>query len=236
MKFAYLIEPPFNDVDASGTVIGCDVELARHVCRQLGAEPFDPIQAEFSELLPGLAAQNWRMTTGLFATDDRQKQALFTRPIWALPDGLLVASGNPLGIFGYGSIAQNPNAKLAVIRDQFQHRSAVEFSIPSDRIEIFEVYADAATAVATGKADAYASVARAHDGFVGLNPALKLETVIVPEVEKPPAFGSFAVGLSDQMLLADINLILDAYIGSAPHRDMMGRYGFTPTEVDRLLV
>ncbi|MGV3548626.1 hypothetical protein [Rhizobium sp.] len=30
MKFAYLIEPPFNHRDADGTVTGCDVELVRH--------------------------------------------------------------------------------------------------------------------------------------------------------------------------------------------------------------
>ncbi len=29
MKFAYLIEPPFNYREDDGTVTGCDVELAR---------------------------------------------------------------------------------------------------------------------------------------------------------------------------------------------------------------
>ncbi len=71
MKFAYLIEPPFNYVDAAGRITGCDVELARHVFSQLGLEPFKPVETEFGELLPGLADGRWRMTTGLFSTEKR---------------------------------------------------------------------------------------------------------------------------------------------------------------------
>ncbi|MEM9498986.1 MAG: transporter substrate-binding domain-containing protein, partial [Pseudomonadota bacterium] len=86
MKFAYLIEPPFNYVDASGRVTGCDVELAKYVFSEIGIAGFEPVETEFAELLPGVRDGKWRMTTGLFGTDERRKNALFSRPIWALPD------------------------------------------------------------------------------------------------------------------------------------------------------
>ena len=121
MKFAYLIEPPFNDRLEDGEIVGHDVEIARHVCDALG-ETFEPVETEFAQLLPGLADGRWRMTTGLFATDVRQAIATFSRPIWALSDGLLVAPGNPERLSGYRSIAENSRVRLAVIRDQFQHR------------------------------------------------------------------------------------------------------------------
>ncbi|MEM7076389.1 MAG: transporter substrate-binding domain-containing protein, partial [Pseudomonadota bacterium] len=137
MKFAYLIEPPFNYVDASGRVTGCDVELAKYVCAEIGIAGFEPVETEFAELLPGVRDGKWRMTTGLFGTDERRKNALFSRPIWALPDGLLVASGNQKGLSGYQSVAENSDVRLAVVRDQFQHRSAIEFGVSADRILIF---------------------------------------------------------------------------------------------------
>ena len=80
MKFAYLIEPPFNFVDGDGRVTGCDVELARLVCAALERGPFAPIETEFAELLPGLRTGRWRMTTGMFATTARQQDAAFSRP------------------------------------------------------------------------------------------------------------------------------------------------------------
>ncbi|GGX60730.1 ectoine/hydroxyectoine ABC transporter substrate-binding protein EhuB [Tateyamaria omphalii] len=232
MKFAYLIEPPFNYVDATGQVTGCDVELARHVFAELGIAEFEAVETEFAELLPGLQDSRWRMTTGLFATDERRRSALFSRPIWALPDGLLVAKGNPLGLSGYQSVADNSNVRLAVIRSQVQHRSALELGVDADQVAIFETYAAAARAVREGIADAYTSVGRAHSGFIEQNPEWGLELIMVPNSEKPPAFGSFAFGSNDPELLKDVDAVLSNFIGTDAHRNMVASFGFSPSEVD----
>jgi polar amino acid transport system substrate-binding protein len=231
MKFAYLIEPPFNYREPDGKVTGCDVELAQTVCKELGAERFQPIEAEFAELMPGLASGRWRMTTGLFVTEERRRKVSFSRPIWALPDGLLVAKGNPRRLDGYVSVAKSA-CRLAVIRDQFQHRSAVEFGVPDDRIVIFETYPEAAKAVENGTVDAYASVARAHSGFLVQHPKFAAELVTVPASEKPPAFGCFGFALTDDELRQSVDVVLDAYIGSPEHRAMMAKYGFDDAEID----
>ncbi|KMW59883.1 Extracellular solute-binding protein, family 3 [Candidatus Rhodobacter oscarellae] len=172
------------------------------------------------------------MTTGLFGTDERRKSARFSRPIWALPDGLLVAKSNPLGLSGYQSVADNPNARLAVIRDQFQHRSAVEFGVDENRIMIFETYKEAAKAVREGRADAYASVGMAHTGFIVQNAEWPIELILVPPNEKPPAFGSFAFWLEETELLREVDAVLSQYLGTEAHRKMVGKFGFSDQEVD----
>ena len=232
MKFAYLIEPPFNFRNADGSVSGCDVELAQHVFSALGVDSFEPVETEFAELLPGVADGRWRMTTGLFATEERKAIASFSRPIWALPDGLLVQEGNPFGLTGYRSVADRTDCVLAVIRDQFQHRSAVELGIPDDRILVFEAYTEAAEAVLRDDAAAYASVARAHSGFIELNPAMALAVETVPASEKEPAFGSFAFAKANDDFRQAVNGVLDRHIGSPEHRAMMARYGFSDREID----
>lgn len=232
MRFAFLIEPPFNFVDARGHVSGCDVELARYVFQELGIANFEPVETEFAALLPGLRDGRWRMTTGLFGTDERRKDAQFSRPIWALPDGLLVSAGNPLDLTGYRSVAERTDARLAVIRDQFQHRSAVEFGVMEDRISVFETYTEATQAVRDGQADAYASVGRAHAGFIEQNPDWPVELVLVSAEEKPPAFGSFAFSLNDTVLLQNVDAILSAFLGTDAHRNMVAQFGFSNAEVD----
>ena len=72
--------------------------LADKVCQLLELASFSPIATEFAELLPGLASGRWDMTTGLFISDERLKLVDFTRPIWMLPDGLLVAKNNPRAV------------------------------------------------------------------------------------------------------------------------------------------
>lgn len=235
MKFAYLIEPPFNHRTPEGTVTGTDVELAKIVVRELGLGEFEPVETEFAELLPGVAEGRWRMTTGLFSTDERRELAMFSRPIWGLPDGLLVKAGNPKGLSGYKSVAQQNNCRLAVIRDQFQHRSAIEFGVSDENIKIFQTYTDAANSVLNGDVDAYASVGRAHTGYIEVSNESRLEVVTVSSAEKQPAFGSFAFSKQDSELCEDVNRILRSYLGSAKHREMMMSFGFSNTEIDLVL-
>lgn len=233
MKFAYLIERPFNYRDATGIVTGCDVELARHVLAELG-ETFEPVEAEFAELLPGLSQGRWRMTTGLFATAERKRHALFSRPIWALPDGLLVLRGNPFGLTGYRSAAAT-GIRVAAIRDQVQHRAAMDFGIGDDRLLIFDTYEQAVHAVLAGAADAYASVARAHAGYLTQHPGLALDVITVPSVEKPPARGSFGFALDHAALCRSVDTALERFIGTPEHRALMARFGFDDAEIDLLL-
>jgi polar amino acid transport system substrate-binding protein len=231
-KFAYLIEPPFNYRDADGTVTGCDVALARTILRMVGLHDVEMVEAEFAHLLPGLSEGRWRTTTGLFATVERRRIAAFSRPIWALPDGLLVQKGNPLTLTGYRSVARTDGCKLAVIRGQIQHHFAVDLGVPKDRILVFETYTDAARAVAAGEAHAYASVARAHCGFLERNSDLQLEVVAVPPNEKEPAFGSFSFRKSDEAFRQAIDEALLVYVGSDEHRAMMKKFGFSDAEID----
>lgn len=232
MRFAYLIEPPFNYIDTDGRLTGCDVELARHLVQELNLGPFEPVQTAFAQLLPGVRDGLWRMTTGVFATKERRKMACFSRPIWALGDGLLVGKGNPLGLGGYVSIARHATARLAVIRDQIQHRSAQAAGVPAHRTAIFETYEQAAFAVREGQADAYASVGRAHSGFIARHPDWPLEWVAVPPAEAPPAFGCFGFGHHDRAVQRDVDAVLAVYLGSSAHRQMVASFGFADAEVD----
>lgn len=232
MKFAYIIEPPFNYRDKNNQVTGCDVELAKTILKKIGIDRFEPVEAEFSELLHGLKNGQWQMTTGLFDTEARREMAAFGKPIWALPDGLLVRKENPKHLTGYSSISRDDSCVLGVIRDQVQHDTAIELGVPEQRIKLFETYEAAASAVKDGLVDAYASVGRAHSGFMQQQKELQLEIVVIPSKEKQPASGSFAFNKSDVGLINAVNKALQSYLGSKEHRSMMEGFGFTQTEVD----
>jgi polar amino acid transport system substrate-binding protein len=235
LVFAYLQEPPFCYRDDDDVVRGCDVELAQVLVAMAGGGAFEPVEAEFAQLLPGLLDRRWMMTTGLFATDERRRRVDFSRPIWALHDGLLVRAANPRGIAGYGSLALDGSAVLGVIVDQVQHATAMRLGVPTARIRLFRTQDEAARAVATGDVDAYASVATAHRGYLASRPDDCLAVVDVPVAEQPPAFGAFAFARESDDLRDAIDEALASYLGSPAHRALMSRYGFTAAEVDRVL-
>jgi polar amino acid transport system substrate-binding protein len=221
LVFAYLQEPPFCYRDDDDVVGGCDVELARAVATMAGGGAFQPVEAEFAQLLPGLLDQRWIMTTGLFVTDERRRRVDFSRPIWALHDGLLVRAANPRGIAGYGSLALDGSAVLGVIVDQVQHATAVRLGVPTDRIRLLKTQDEAARAVAKGDVDAYASVATAHRGYLAHRRDAGLAVVDVPVAEQPPAFGAFAFSRESDNLRDAIDDALDSYLGSPAHRALM---------------
>jgi polar amino acid transport system substrate-binding protein len=234
MIFAFLEEPPFCFTESSSAVSGCDVELARAVCERLGFD-FQPIATEFAHLLPGLADERWTMTTGLFVSDERQKLVDFSRPIWALADGLLVAEGNPRKLAGYRSLAADGTALLGVIAGQVQGHTALENGVPPERLSIFATQAEAAEAVAGGAVHAYASVAMAHRGYVARMSGAPFTVIDVPTAEKQPAFGAFALRKTDAALREAIDACLGDILGSRWHRDLMARYGFSEADIDRVL-
>ena len=94
----------------------------------------------------------------------------------------------------------------------------------------------AAKAVRDRQADAYASVGSAHTGSIEQNPDWNVDLVVVPAVEKPPAFGSFGFALDDDRFQSDIDNVLCAFPGSDAHRRMAARFGFSDAEVDLVAV
>ena len=235
LVFAYLQEPPFCFRESDGSVRGCDVELARALSAIAGGGAFEPVEAEFAQLLQGLLDNRWMMTTGLFVTEERRRSVDFSRPIWALHDGLMVRATNPRAIAGYRSLGRNDSAVLGVIAAQVQHATALRLGVPADRIRLFRTQDEAAGAVAQGHVDAYASVAAAHRGYLAKRPDASLIVVDVPIEETPAAYGAFAFAKANAGLREAIDDALGSYLGSPEHRALMSRYGFAAREVDRVL-
>jgi polar amino acid transport system substrate-binding protein len=191
VRFAWIDERPFS-YEVGGVVTGCDVELARRAFAALG-HPFEPIHTTFDELLPGIRQDRWHVTTGMFVTAERQAQAFFTRPIWSLRDGLLVAHPKRY-ITGYTALARE-QLKVAVLKGQVQRDHALRLGIDPAHLVEFDSYAEAAAAVLDGRVAAYASVALAHEEHLSTLPQHERGLAIcvpVPPAEVAPAPGAFA--------------------------------------------
>ncbi|MGX1788484.1 transporter substrate-binding domain-containing protein [Bosea sp. NPDC055332] len=227
--FAYLDEPPFCWPAANGTAQGCDVELVTAALRMLGIAEFEQQLTTFAELLPGLASGRWTVTTPLFVTAERRQLVDFSRSVWALADGLLVRSADQGRLTGYRAVAA-AGACLVVVGGQVQEQAGLAAGIAPERTIRVATQEEAVAAVRTGQADAYASVAMAHRGYLARQPDAALAVVSVPASESAPAAGAFAFGKQHAALRTRFDAALESLIGSGWHRAMMARHGFAAGE------
>jgi len=232
--FAYLDEPPFCAPAADGPV-GCDVEVAFAVLRAIGIERIETKLVTFAELLPGVASGAWQINTPLFITEERARLVDFSRPVWSLADGLMVQAGNPKRLASYGALAAHADARLVVVADQVQEQRALAAGLDGARVLRVATQPEAVAAVRDSRADAYASVAMAHRGFLRAAPDAQLDVVDFGAAGGAAAQGAYSFAKANTDLRRAFDGALQRFLGSPEHRAIMQRYDFADADIDRVL-
>jgi polar amino acid transport system substrate-binding protein len=232
--FAYLDEPPFCAPTADGPA-GCDVEVAFAVLRAIGVARIETRLVTFAELLPGVADGAWHINTPLFVTAERAQLVDFSRPVWSLADGLMVHAGNPKRLTSYRALAAHADARLVVVADQVQEQRALAAEFDPARVLRVATQPEAVAAVRDGRADAYASVAMAHRGFLRAVPDARLAVVDFGAEAGAAAEGAYSFAKSNAELRRAFDGELQRFLGSPEHRAIMRRYDFADADVDRVL-
>lgn len=233
--FAYLDEPPFCAPGPDSAPVGCDVEVAFAVLRSIGIERIEARLVTFAELLPGVAGGRWHINTPLFVTEERARLVDFSRPCWSLADGLMVRAAHAGRFDSYATLAADARARLVVVADQVQEQRALAAGVSPQRVLHVATQAQAVAAVRDGRADAYASVAMAHRGFLLANPDDALCVADFGASGGAAAVGAYSFAKLNAALRIAFDDALGRYLGSPQHRAIMRRYGFTDADVERVL-
>jgi polar amino acid transport system substrate-binding protein len=227
VTMAILDEPPFCWLDPAGVAAGCDVEVASIVLRRAGVGSLSFHQVTFADLIPGLLDDRWQVTTGMFVTEPRRRLVRFTRPVWAVPDGLIVRAGDAGRFASYRDVAGDPGAaRLGVVVGQVQRDSARAAGVPAERLMVFATQDEAVRAVATGLVDAAASTAVGNRALVARLDDPGLVAVDLRTAGAPPV-GAFALAPAHAELADAVDAALAGYLGSPEHRALLARHGVT---------
>lgn len=74
--------PPFNFMQADGTVAGFDVEIGQELCKRIGAE-CEVVAQDWDGIIPGLLAKKYDfIIASMFITEERKQQVAFTEPYY----------------------------------------------------------------------------------------------------------------------------------------------------------
>ena len=224
---------PYAYANEKGQLTGADAEIAKLVIEKMGIKSMDGVLTEFGALIPGLRAGRFDIVLAMFINPTRCAQVAFSEPVYKIGQGIVVKSGNPLGVKGYDDLVKNDKLRIAVMAGAVQSTYLKKLGVPDARVSAFPDGPSAIAAVRAGRADVFTiSNLPARRLLETAGPSAGLEMVADmadPIIDGKPGRGydGFAFRQEDKDLLAAFNAALAEVAATPKFLAAMEPFGFT---------
>lgn len=202
---------PYEFLDGEGMVAGADVELAKHIAKQLGVElVIEPL--DFDTVIASVATGKVDLAiSGISPTEERKQSMLFSMGYHSEGDQvLLVLAKNAeqykaLEDFSGKSVAaQNGSLQQALVQEQ----------LPGAKMENIIKIPDAIMMVMTAKVDALAVASNVADQYIKNYPEL---VIAGPKFDYHNDGEAVAIPLGSPKLLEKVNEIVKDVVDSGQY-------------------
>jgi polar amino acid transport system substrate-binding protein len=209
--------PPFEELNADGSVTGIEIEIMELICEKLGVE-LDIKQMDFDSVLPGVQAAKYDVgVSGISVTPAREKNVKFTTPYCLAAQAIVVLEGSEIQ-----SKADLTGKKISVQSGT----TAESFCLENNyEVSAFKANTDAQTAMVSGKVAAWViddlTAAEMVAAYNEANPTTKLVILDEAMTTEPYAF-AFNMGSAD--LVNEINKILEELVTDGTVKKIFEEY------------
>nr|WP_306812702.1 ectoine/hydroxyectoine ABC transporter substrate-binding protein EhuB [Paenibacillus soyae] len=230
-------ENPYAYKDENGELTGEAVEIARVILERLGIKEMRGEISEFSALIAGLNAERFDMiTAGMFINPDRCQAVLFADPEYSIGEGLAVKAGNPLALNSYKAIAENKDAKVAVMAGAVEIGYLEASGVAESQMVIVQNQDDAISALQTGRADAMTMTGPALQSRLDEAADSSIERVMdfeqpVVDGKSVRGYGATAFRMEDTSFRDAFNAELAKMKESGELLEILQPFGFTEQEL-----
>ena len=223
-------EPPYTQVDADGTVTGCEPDVLRAVCKRLGIDEVQGIITPYESMIPGLNANRWDViAAGLFMKESRCAQVLYSEPVIVSTESFATPKGNPKGITSVAAILADPSLRIAVLPGGFEEGVLKTANVPaSQQVKIND-----------GRSGLEALKANRADAF--MLPTLSLQALAADDssfdisepLDDAPRTGSGAAfRQADSAFHEAYNKELEAFKATPEFTEILTKWGFDASLVE----
>ena len=229
LRVAIANEPPYTQVNADGTVSGCEPDVLRAVCQRMGIKDIQGVVTPYASMIPGLNANRWDViAAGLFMKQSRCGQVDYSEPVIVSTESFATPKGNPKGITSIAAVTSNSGLKIAVLPGGFEEGILKTSKVPDSQ----------QVKVSDGRSGIEAVKANRADAF--LLPTLSLRAlakddagfdVSAPLKDAPRTGSGAAFRKSDASFHDAYNKELAAFKQTSQFADILNKWGFDPTVV-----
>lgn len=230
-------ETPYAYATPDGKLTGEAVEVARAVLARLGIHQMHGVLTEFGSLIPGLMAGRFDIiTAGMFITPQRCQQVAFANPEYSIGGALAVRAGNPLNLHSYEDIANNPQARVAVMAGAVEYNYLKDSGVSDSQIVIVPDQPSAVAALQAGRVDSITMTGPALQAVLDAAGDPNLERVMdfvdtVIDGRSTRGYGAAAFRKEDADFVEAFNRELEALKESGELLEILRPFGFTEQEL-----
>lgn len=227
-------EIPYGWIE-NGDAKGIAPDVAEVVLANLGIENVEWVVTEFGSLIPGLKAGRFDMVAASQAVlPQRCQQVDFSIVGSSYGEGLLVQAGNPQDIHGYEAFVENSDLQLGIVSGADQLEFAQAMGIPGGQLVAIQSNADALSAVATGRIDAYAGTSLTVAGLAKESDKVEVAAPFNdPIIDGQPvrSWGAFTFPSESDALRIAYNAALKQFQQTDEWREIQMGHGLSEADV-----
>lgn len=212
--------PPFNTLNADGTLAGLDVDMANALCEEMKAK-CTIVAQDWDGIIPGLMAKKYdAIIASMSITEDRKKQIDFTNKYYTTP--LAVAVPNDSTLAGVTvadlkdkTVGAQAGTTQAIYATDVYGKAGVD-------VKLYPTQDEAAADMTNGRIDALIS-----DKFVvvdWLNNAGKDCCKMLGDVPGTETEAGIGIRKGDDALREKFNKAIDAIVANGTHKKIVAKY------------
>jgi lysine-arginine-ornithine-binding protein len=181
--------PPYNATDASGKLVGFEIDLANELCKRTQMT-CEIIQQDWDGMIPALMNKRYdAIMAGMAITPERQKQIMFSKPYSTTPAWFVGAKDGILkDAKTLDDIKAALKGKTVGVQRSTIHQNFLEQKVPGIEVRLYDTVDDTNLDLANGRIDA------ALGDSLGWDPFLKS-----PEGQNFNHFGPDLTGKDDPL-------------------------------------
>ncbi len=229
LKVAIGNEAPQAYMKADGTITGVEVEILRHVVKELGITDLQGEITPFESMIPGLQAKRWDViAAGLNMKQSRCESALFSEPTIVSTESFAVKKGNPKNLTSLKSIVDDPGVTVGTLPGSFEETSLEHAGVPKSQISLLQDIRSGFDALQAGRIDAYFSPTSGLKEIAKDTPAVEV-TAPLPDALKA---GSGVVFRKEDVAFRDeFNKRLAEYKATPAYGELLKKWGYNAADV-----
>ncbi|NNC23882.1 ectoine/hydroxyectoine ABC transporter substrate-binding protein EhuB [Salinisphaera sp. USBA-960] len=238
IRVAVANEIPYGYMTSKGTAKGFSPSTAKPVLKRMGIGQIQWTVMPYGSLIPALKADRVDIVASSLAVlPKRCTQVDYSVPNSTYGEGLMVKKGNPKDIHGYKDFKKNNDLKMGIVSGADQLEFAHKIGVPDDQLVMLKANTDAASAVQSGRIDAYAGTQFTVVRLAGKSDALQpAEPFHDPVIEGEPvrSWGAYGFNKNNDKLRKAFNKQLVAYQKKSEWRETLQHFGMDEHSINEV--